>query len=79
MSSLTGLTNLTIRNLWVSDLSPLSGLTKLRSLTIYNGASIEDLSPLAGLTGLKSLTIRGARHELDTSAVSQVSQISIEP
>ena len=79
LSSLTGLTSLTIRNLWVSDLSPLSGLTKLRSLTIYNGASIEDLSPLAGLTGLKSLTIRGARHELDTSAVSQVSQISIEP
>ena len=79
LSSLTGLTSLTIRNLWVSDLSPLSGLTKLRSLTIYNGASIEDLSPLAGLTGLKSLTIRGARHELDPSAVSQVSQISIEP
>ena len=79
LSSLTGLTSLTIRNLWVSDLSPLSGLTKLRSLTIYNGASIEDLSPLAGLTGLKSLTIRGARHELDSSAVSQVSQISIEP
>ena len=79
LSSLTGLTSLTIRNLWVSDLSPLSGLTKLRSLTIYNGASIEDLSPLAGLTGLKSLTIRGARHELDPSVVSQVSQISIEP
>ena len=79
LSSLTGLTSLTIRNLWVSDLSPLSGLTKLRSLTIYNGASIEDLSPLAGLTGLKSLTIRGASHELDPSAVSQVSQISIEP
>ncbi len=78
LASLTKLNTLTIRNLKVSDLSPLAGLSSLKSLTIHNGASIRDLSPLAGLPDLKSLTIRGARHDLDTSALSQVSKISIE-
>ena len=78
LASLTNLTSLTIRNSKISDLTPLSGLTKLRAMTIHNGTAIQDLSPLAGLPELKSLTIRGARHELDTSALTQVSSISIE-
>ena len=78
LASLSNLTSLTIRNLKISDLSPLAGLSKLRSLTIHNGVSIQDLSPLAGLPNLKSLTISGVRHGLDTSALTQVSNISIE-
>ena len=53
-------------------------MKKLRSLTIQNGASIQDLSPLAGLPELMSLTIRGAGRQLDTSALTQVPNISIE-
>ena len=78
LASLANLTSLAIRNLKISDLTPLSGLKKLRSLTIQNGASIQDLSPLAGLPELMSLTIRGAGRQLDTSALTQVPNISIE-
>lgn len=38
----------------LSDLTPISGLTALESLTI-NNASVSDLTPLSGLTNLNSL------------------------
>jgi hypothetical protein len=38
----------------VSDLSPLAGLTSLRSLNC-SGTEVSDLGPLSGLTALQSL------------------------
>ena len=55
-----------------SDLSPLSGLTKLRTLTLYNGYLMTDLSPLSQLTNLQTLTIYGHIDDLDYSPVSHV-------
>jgi hypothetical protein len=42
----------------ISDLSPLTGLTKLEGLTLSRN-QISNLSPLAGLTNLKSLELWG--------------------
>jgi Leucine-rich repeat (LRR) protein len=42
------LEGLNIQNLPVSDLSPLAGITTLRSLLLL-GNQVSDLSPLAGL------------------------------
>ena len=62
VSDLTGLEfaiSLTHLNFWdnrITDLSPLSGLTKLTSLILsYNGFNITDISPLAGLANLTEL------------------------
>ena len=62
VSDLTGLEfaiSLTHLNFWdnrITDLSPLSGLTKLTSLKLsYNGFNITDISPLAGLANLTEL------------------------
>ena len=59
-SHLTGLVVQGGSNL--SDLSPLAGLTALRSLTLYN-APVRDagLAHLAGLTGLRSLMLYNAQ------------------
>ena len=41
---------------FISDLSPLAGLTKLKALTVC-GKSISDLSPLAGLINIEGLVL----------------------
>ena len=41
---------------FISDLSPLAGLTKLKALTVC-GKSISDLSPLAGLINIDGLVL----------------------
>ena len=61
-----------------SDLSPLSGLTKLRTLTLYNGYLMTDLSPLSQLTNLQTLTIYGHADDLDYSPVSHVPNLILE-
>ena len=52
----------------VSDLSPLSGLTKLISLGLWDNA-ISDISPLSGLINLKSLN-------LSNNAISDIAVLS---
>ena len=42
----------------ITDVSPLSGLTKLETLSLTKN-EISDLSPLAGLTNLKELHLYG--------------------
>ena len=62
---MTNLTELSIANtiMWaygthLTDISPLAGLTNLRSLDL-NGNRIECIAPLAGLTNLVNLSIGG--------------------
>ncbi|EBF5117001.1 hypothetical protein FH008_13480, partial [Listeria monocytogenes] len=58
MEHLTNLTNLTLNeNPTLSDISPLSGLTKLTNLKI-DSSNVSDISPLSGLTNLTSLSLR---------------------
>ena len=91
LSYLSGLTNLT--ELYINadvaggDLSALSGLTELRTVSIYHfdqdytnydqRTLIRDLNPLAGLSNLNSLTVSGAADGIDTSPVSHISQVEI--
>ena len=65
ISDLTGLEYaVNLEELWisenpVSDLSPLSGCTKLIRLFAWNTPNISDLSPLANLTKLEELDHKG--------------------
>ena len=52
-----GLTSLSIRSSYVSDISNLASLKNLKSLTIEYGDSIGDFSVLYVMTGLESLSL----------------------
>ncbi len=52
----------------ISDLTPLAGLTGLKSLNMDGLTGVSDLSPLASLTELETLALRGAAY--DPRAVS---------
>ena len=91
LAPLAGLTKLTSLNISADlaggDLSALSGLEQLRSLSIYhydrnydryeNRVMIRDLSPLSGLKNLNSLTINGTISGIDTSPVAHVADVNI--
>ncbi len=53
----TNLTNLTVSWSSINDLTPLSNLTKLEVLFLYQNYLLSDISPLSGLTNLKSLNL----------------------
>ena len=53
----------------IDDLSALSGLKNLMSLTVFNGGQPLDLTPLAQLTNLQALTLRN-NQIVDVSALS---------
>jgi hypothetical protein len=53
----TNLVVLGISNQSVADVSHLSGLTKLQSLSLDQNYRVVDISPLAGLTNLKKLNL----------------------
>ena len=53
-----------------SDLSPLSGMTRLKSLSLGGASKVTDLSPLTDLTALESLAIDGAFWVKDPSPLS---------
>jgi internalin A len=55
-SKISSLTELNLSESGISDLKPLSGLTKLTSLSLYNN-KISDLQPLSGLTKLIDLNL----------------------
>ena len=83
-SYLSGMTKLTTLYITASrntsadpviDLTPLSGLTQLRSVQL-SLSQIRDLSPLASLPNLQSVTIRGAEN-LDTSPLANVPQVNV--
>ena len=52
----------------ITDLTPLAGLTSLKSLNMDGLTGVSDLSPLASLTELETLALRGAAY--DPRAVS---------
>ena len=43
----------------ITDISPISGLTKLTTLFLVGGAEIQDISPIGSLTNLTDLAIGG--------------------
>lgn len=79
LASLTGLTELQLNSSRVVDISPLSGLTGLRTLTLYTynyDHPITSLEPLRSLTNLSSLTVSGSQYISDWSPVEHVASVS---
>ena len=58
LAGLTNLTSLQMGGVVVSDLSAVSGMQNLISLTVFNGEQPLDLAPLANLANLQALTLR---------------------
>ena len=58
LAGLTKLTSLQMGGVVIDDLSAVSGLQNLISLTVFNGEQALDLTPLAGLKTLHALTLR---------------------
>ena len=54
----TGITSMDFSGNRITDLSPLTNLTQLQTLTFSHNKNITDLSPLAGLTVLTKLYMR---------------------
>lgn len=64
------LESLILRNLPVTDLTPLAGLVDLESLTLRGCAGITDLSPLAGLHKLTDLELSDIAADLDLAPLA---------
>ncbi len=81
LSSLTSLTELYLScNVPGNDLTPLSGLTQLRSLRLYLGNyrnPVQSLEPLRNLTNLTELTVSNTADGIDTSPVAHVPSLDI--
>ena len=60
----------------IIDLTPLKGLTNLRSLELYL-ANIRDLSPLAALPNLQSVNIVGPEN-LDVTPLAHVPVVNVK-
>lgn len=58
LAGLSKLTSLQMGGVVIDDLSAVSGLQNLISLTVFNGEQALDLTPLAGLSNLQALTLR---------------------
>ncbi len=74
LAGLTRLESLQMGGLVIDDLSALSGLQNLMSLTVFNGEQPLDLTPLAKLTNLEALTLRN-NQIVDISALSGLSML----
>ena len=74
LAGLTRLESLQIGGLVIDDLSALSGMQNLMSLTVFNGEQPLDLTPLAKLTNLEALTLRN-NQIVDISALSGLSKL----
>jgi len=58
LAGLTNLTSLQMGGVVISDLSAVSNMQNLISLTVFNGEQPLDLAPLANLANLQALTLR---------------------
>jgi Leucine-rich repeat (LRR) protein len=61
---------------WLTDLSPLSGLSQLTSLDLSDCESLTFLSELSGLIRLTSLNLYGCSSLVDLSGLSGLSQLT---
>jgi internalin A len=74
LACLTKLTSLQMGGLVIGDLSAVSGMENLQSLSVFNGDQPLDLSPLAGLNNLTALTLRNNKIS-DLSALSGLTSL----
>ncbi len=58
IEKLSNLTNLTLKNGQISDLSPLAGLTSLKVIDIYNN-KVSNIEPLGNMANLHKLRLGG--------------------
>jgi len=69
LAGLTKLESLQMGGVVIDDLSAVSNMKNLISLTVFNGEQALDLTPLAQLTNLEALTLRN-NQIVDISALS---------
>ena len=74
LAGLTRLESLQMGGVVIDDLSALSGLQNLMSLTVFNGEQPLNLTPLAKLTNLEALTLRN-NQIVDISALSGLGKL----
>ncbi|MEA4913635.1 MAG: leucine-rich repeat domain-containing protein [Christensenella sp.] len=74
LANLTKLESLQMGGLVIDDLTAVTNLKNLISLTVFNGEQALDLTPLAGLTNLQALTLRNNKIT-DISALKGLSKL----
>lgn len=76
-SGLTGLTLNKVGNTF-TDLTPISGLTTLNSLSLLNDSALTgaDLAPLTSLTNLTTLSVSNDSHVSDVSSISSMTWLT---
>lgn len=75
LSKMRNLKKLNLDGNQLSDLTVLSGLTQLRSLSLGDNSSISDLSPLSGMVDLVNLTLPANSEISDLSPLSGMYQL----
>jgi hypothetical protein len=58
------------------DLTPLTGMTQLRTLRLRGASAVQDLRPLAGFVGVEELQIEGLRRVRDLSPVASMTNVT---
>jgi hypothetical protein len=77
--SLRGQTQLRALNVkWgdYEDLTPLAGMTHLRTLRLRGASAVQDLQPLACLPGVEELQLEGLRRVRDLSPVANMTSVT---
>jgi hypothetical protein len=59
------------------DLTPLTGMTELRTLRLRGASSVRDLQPLAALVGVERLQIEGLQRVRDLSPVASMTSVTV--
>ena len=73
----TSVTQMTLQNARITDLSPLTGLTQLQYLDVRNNGTIVNLSPLSGLTGLQKLYLLRNKKIVDISPLAGLTTLTV--
>ena len=76
LSGLSELRHLALIRTAVSDLSPISELPYLTSLTLWGSRNLTDLSPLASIKSLKSLGLNGSHGIIDLTPLSELTYLT---
>ena len=59
-----------------ADLTPLIGMTELRTLYLRGASGVEDLTPLGGMVGVQDLQVEGLRRVHDLAPVGGMSGVT---
>lgn len=76
LRSQTQIRSLTVKWGDYRDLTPLAGMTELRTLRLRGASAVEDLQPLADLLTVQDLQVEGLRRVRDLSPVGDMTGVT---